>query len=148
MASAQLTSSSTADYGGDLAYYYGLNGNLTGLNLSAAQATLTNSSFATATQTIDPWASISGGSGGLHLLAERRSDPRQSPAEVGSVQSPAYVDPTQLAWLSADAGTHENSPLLGSEVETGVPYEVTTPLPLAATPPVRRTIDTPRTHQE
>ena len=133
MASAQLTSSSSADYGGDLAYYYGLNGNLTGLNLSAAQATLTNSSFATATQTIDSWSSISGGSGGLHLLTER---------------PPAYVDPTQLAWLSADASAHENTPVLGSDLETGVPYEATTPLPLTATPPVRRTIDTPRTHLE
>jgi Ca2+-binding RTX toxin-like protein len=70
MPSAQLASSSTADYGGDLAYYFGLNGNLTGVNLSAAQSTLTNASFATATQTIDSFSSISGG-GGLHLLVTK-----------------------------------------------------------------------------
>jgi hypothetical protein len=66
MATTQLASTSTADYGGDLAYYFGLNGNLTGMNLSAAQSTLTNASFGTATQTIDAFSSISGG-GGLHL---------------------------------------------------------------------------------
>jgi Ca2+-binding RTX toxin-like protein len=68
MPSAQLASTSTADYGGDLAYYFGLNGNLTGVNLSAVQSTLTNASFGTATQTIDAFSSISGG-GGLHLLS-------------------------------------------------------------------------------
>lgn len=61
MPTAAITSSATAAYGGDLAYYFGLNGNLTGMNLSAAQSTLTNASYATATQTIDSWASISGG---------------------------------------------------------------------------------------
>jgi trimeric autotransporter adhesin len=66
MPTTQLTSSSTADYGGDLAYYFGLNGNLTGMDLSAAQSTLTNASFGTATQTIDAFSGISGG-GGLHL---------------------------------------------------------------------------------
>ena len=34
MPSAQLTSSATTAYGGDLAYYFGLNGNLTGMDLS------------------------------------------------------------------------------------------------------------------
>jgi Ca2+-binding RTX toxin-like protein len=67
MPSAQLSSSSTADYGGDLAYYFGLNGNLTGVDLSAVQSTLTNASFGTAAQTIDAFGGISGG-GGLHLL--------------------------------------------------------------------------------
>jgi Ca2+-binding RTX toxin-like protein len=61
MPSAQLTSSATAAYGGDLGYYYGLNGNVTGINLTTAQTTLTNSAFATATQTIDMFSSISGG---------------------------------------------------------------------------------------
>jgi trimeric autotransporter adhesin len=70
MASAQLTSSSTADYGGDLAYYFGLNGNLTGVDLSAVQSTLTNASYGSATQTIDAFSSISGG-GGLHLLVTK-----------------------------------------------------------------------------
>jgi len=70
MPSAQLASSATTAYGGDLAYYFGLNGNLTGVNLSAAQSTLTNTSFGTAAQTIDAFSSISGG-GGLHLLSAR-----------------------------------------------------------------------------
>jgi trimeric autotransporter adhesin len=73
MPTTQLASSSTADYGGDLAYYFGLNGNLTGMDLSAAQSTLTNASFGTATQTIDAFSGISGG-GGLHLLV---APPRQ-----------------------------------------------------------------------
>jgi hypothetical protein len=67
MGGAQLSSSSSAAYGGDLAYYEGLNGNLTGMDLSAAQSTLTNSAFATGTQTIDSWSSISGGGGELQL---------------------------------------------------------------------------------
>ena len=66
MPTTQLTTTSTADYGGDLAYYFGLNGNLTGMDLSAAQSTLTNVSFGTAAQTIDAFSGISGG-GGLHL---------------------------------------------------------------------------------
>ena len=60
MPTAQLSSSATAAYGGDLAYYFGLNGNLTGMTLSAAQLTLTNASFATGAQTIDAFSGISG----------------------------------------------------------------------------------------
>jgi Ca2+-binding RTX toxin-like protein len=61
MPSATLPSSATAAYGGDLAYYFGLNGNLTGLNLTDAQSTLTNAAFATGTQTINPFANVTGG---------------------------------------------------------------------------------------
>jgi Ca2+-binding RTX toxin-like protein len=72
MPTAKLSSSgNTAAYGGDLAYYFGLNGNLTGMNLSAVQSALTNSSFATGSQTIDTWSSISGNGGGLQLLAQQ-----------------------------------------------------------------------------
>jgi Ca2+-binding RTX toxin-like protein len=78
MLSAQLSSSATADYGGDLAYYFGLNGNLTGVDLSAVQSTLTNASFGTAAQTIDTFSSISGG-GGLHLLAVKPGAPGIQP---------------------------------------------------------------------
>jgi hypothetical protein len=74
MPSAQLSSSSTADFGGDLAYYFGLNGNLTGVDLSDVQSTLTNASFGTATQTINAFSGISGG-GGLHLLVTRPGAP-------------------------------------------------------------------------
>ena len=104
MPSAQLSSSATADYGGDLAYYFGLNGNLTGMNLSAAQATLTNSAYATGTQTIDSWSSISGG-GGIELLA------RQPASETADSTSPSTT-------LSAPAsGTVEPSPRLGARPE-------------------------------
>src|SRR6185369_13289787 len=80
MPTAQLTSSATAAYGGDLAYYEGLNGNLTGLNLSAAQSTLTNASFGTATQTIDAWSGISGGSLKLMSIV--------TPASMAAATSP------------------------------------------------------------
>jgi hypothetical protein len=85
MPSAQLASSSTADYGGDLAYYFGLNGNLTGVNLSAVQSTLTNASYGTATQTIDAFSSISGG-GGLHLLVTQPGQP------IASIAAPAAIE--------------------------------------------------------
>jgi hypothetical protein len=133
MSSAKLASSATAAYGGDLAYYYGLNGNLTGMNLSAAQSTLTNSSYATAAQTIDSWSSISGGSG-IHLLEEQRS---------------TYVDPMQMAWMSADAGAHESTPLLGGELDAaGLPTDALSTLVATggAAPIDRRVIDTPRVH--
>jgi hypothetical protein len=73
MASAQLTGSNSAAYGGDLAYYYGLDGNVTGMNLSAAASTLTNASYATSMQSVDSWGSISGGGGAtLQLEVARR----------------------------------------------------------------------------
>jgi hypothetical protein len=68
MPSAHLSSSATAAYGGDLAYYFGSNGNLTGVDLAAVQSTLTNASYGTGAQTLDSFSSITGG-GGLHLLA-------------------------------------------------------------------------------
>jgi hypothetical protein len=132
MPAAAITSSATAAYGGDLAYYFGLNGNLTGMNLSAAQSTLTNSSFATAAQTIDSWSSISGG-GGLHLLV---------------AQPPAFVDPIQMQWMIADTSMGETSGLAGSEAESGPQHEAV-PTLLAATPnmpPARRTIETPHAY--
>jgi len=95
MPSAQLASSSTADYGGDLAYYFGLNGNLTGVNLSAVQSTLTNASFGTATQTIDAFGTITGGTG-LHLLSVKTGP--TTGASTGlpqpSVSTAATIDAT------------------------------------------------------
>jgi trimeric autotransporter adhesin len=93
MPSAQLASSSTADYGGDLAYYFGLNGNLTGVNLSAVQSTLTNASFGTAAQTIDGFSSISGG--GLHLLAVRSGAPNIQPISLPPAFASALPSTTQ-----------------------------------------------------
>jgi hypothetical protein len=81
MPSAGITGSASEAYGGDLAYYFGLNGNLTGMDLSAADSTLTDSSFATGLQTIDSWSSISGG-GGTLLQADALS-----PVSGGAVTS-------------------------------------------------------------
>jgi trimeric autotransporter adhesin len=104
MASAQLTSSSTADYGGDLAYYFGLNGNLTGVDLSAVQSTLTNASYGTATQTIDAFSSISGG-GGLHLLVTKPGEATPPIVEptVAATQPPIAEPTTTQAAISAHA---------------------------------------------
>jgi hypothetical protein len=64
MLAAHLSGGSTA-LGGDLAYYDGLNGNLTGLNLASATSTVSNSAFGKTNQTVDTWASISGGANTL-----------------------------------------------------------------------------------
>jgi Ca2+-binding RTX toxin-like protein len=98
MASAALTDSATAAYGGDLAYYYGLDRNLSGLNLSAAQATLTNPGFGSAAQTIDSLASISGGP--LQLQADGVAA-RVLDASFGAKPDPVrhFVDPVNLNWL-------------------------------------------------
>jgi Ca2+-binding RTX toxin-like protein len=61
-----LSSSNTAALGGDLAYYEGLNGNLTGLNLATAVTTLQSTSFGKTAQTIDAWSGISNGNNKLH----------------------------------------------------------------------------------
>jgi tetratricopeptide (TPR) repeat protein len=81
MPSAQLQGSASEAYGGDLAYYFGLDGDLTGLDLSAADATLTNSSFATAPQTIDPSSSVFGGGG---IVLETMRAPLASSSGAGS----------------------------------------------------------------
>jgi hypothetical protein len=102
------------------------------MNLSAAQATLTNSSYATALQTIDTWSSISGGSG-IHALAAKTPQ--------------TFVDPMKLAWLSADSGAQVSSVLAGSEAE--LPSEYGGPPTIvggAASVPMHRVTDNPRTH--
>ena len=58
---AYLSGSDTAAMGGDLAYYDGLHGNLTGMNVAAAQAALQNPVFGTQAQAISSWSSISNG---------------------------------------------------------------------------------------
>lgn len=63
--SAYLGGSNTAAVGGDLAYYDGLNGNLTGMNVAAAQAALQNGAFGTGAQSISTWSSISQGAHSL-----------------------------------------------------------------------------------
>jgi Ca2+-binding RTX toxin-like protein len=120
MVSAQLSSSPSAAYGGDLAYYFGLNGNLTGMNLSAAQATLTNSSFGTATQTVDSWGSISG-SGGIELLAIK---PKAGGAEAGA--QPSATTPVPRLSIPSRA---QPSPSTSSDVSrfaTNIAVEGTT----------------------
>ena len=61
-----LSGSNTTALGGDLAYYDGLNGNLTGMNLATAVTTLGNSTYGKTAQTIDAWSGISAGSNRLH----------------------------------------------------------------------------------
>jgi hypothetical protein len=48
-----LGGSDTAAIGGDLAYQYGLNGNLTGIGLNAAQSVINASSFGQSAQTLN-----------------------------------------------------------------------------------------------
>ncbi|HNA86400.1 MAG TPA: calcium-binding protein [Nitrospira sp.] len=57
-----LTSSSdTAALGGDLAYYYGKNGNVAGMTTTAAQDVIGSASLGTANQTLRAFSGISGG---------------------------------------------------------------------------------------
>jgi hypothetical protein len=58
---AHLSSSDTAALGGDLAYVYGSQGSLSGMNVSAAESTLSNSQFAAAAQTLNPWPTLNTG---------------------------------------------------------------------------------------
>ncbi|MHB1677396.1 MAG: lipase family protein [Sulfuriferula sp.] len=61
MLSSHLSSSDTAALGGDLAYYYGTHGQLSGMSLAAAQSTLHSPQFGVAAQTIHSWTSINQG---------------------------------------------------------------------------------------
>jgi Ca2+-binding RTX toxin-like protein len=56
-----LGGSDTAALGGDLAYWYGRNGNLTGMNVAAAQEVIGGAGFGTANQTLREFSGISGG---------------------------------------------------------------------------------------
>jgi hypothetical protein len=114
MATAQLADSATAAYGGDLAYYYGLNQDLTSLNLSAAQSTLTSASFATATQTIDAWAGISGGV--AHLLAISR---QQASLGEGGAASSAGSSGHNAGFVSSATLRSHALGVLPSDASTG-----------------------------
>jgi trimeric autotransporter adhesin len=130
MPTTQLASTSTADYGGDLAYYFGLNGNLTGVDLSAAQSTLTNASFATATQTIDAFSGISGGNG-LHLnITPRIQEPHDQPQSVGGVDEPPAsqsvtprisVEPALPNTLADDIADASSNAILANDDQTTEP---------------------------
>jgi Ca2+-binding RTX toxin-like protein len=96
MASASLTTSASADYGGDLAYYFGLNGNLTGVDLSDVSSVLTNSSYGTGTQTINSFGSISGG-GGLHLLVKPPGAQPPITSPTASENEGAPIAPIEVA---------------------------------------------------
>ena len=141
MPSAQLSSSSTADFGGDLAYYFGLNGNLTGVDLSDVQSTLTNASFATATQTIDAFSGISGG-GGLHVLVTNPGAPSiqpvTSPITSTIVSQMAASEPSALGATNDDAPPLPNRGVV-SHPRDGVIADVV--MPRMITP--RRGIDEP-----
>jgi len=58
---AHLSSSDAAVLGGDLAYVYGSQSSLSGMNVSAAESTLSNSQFAAAPQTLNPWPTLNTG---------------------------------------------------------------------------------------
>ena len=57
----QLAGSDTAALGGDLAYYYGLNGTLAGIGFDKAQDVVTGTGFGTQAQTLRPLASLQDG---------------------------------------------------------------------------------------
>lgn len=61
LTSYHLGGSDTAALGGDLAYHYGVRGGLAGMNAQAAQEVIGNVQFGTASQTLRPFAGISGG---------------------------------------------------------------------------------------
>jgi VCBS repeat-containing protein len=61
LAQFQLSGSDTAALGGDLAYYYGLNGTLAGVGFNKAQDVLTSSQFGTQAQTLRPLATLQDG---------------------------------------------------------------------------------------
>ncbi|WP_094160434.1 calcium-binding protein [Thiomonas delicata] len=61
LTSYHLGSSDTAALGGDLAYHYGVRGGLAGMNAQAAEEVVGNVQFGTASQTLRPFAGISGG---------------------------------------------------------------------------------------
>jgi hypothetical protein len=65
--SAHLSGSNTTALGGDLGYYDGLDGNLTGMNLATAVSTLQSSTFGKSAQTIDAWSGISNGAANSKL---------------------------------------------------------------------------------
>jgi Ca2+-binding RTX toxin-like protein len=60
-----LAGSDSAALGGDLAYYYGTNGNLTGMSATAAQDVIGSASLGTANQTLREFSGISGGASTL-----------------------------------------------------------------------------------
>ena len=60
LTSFQLGGSDTAALGGDLAYWYGKNGSLTGINVSAAQAVVNEAGFGSGNQTLHAFSGISG----------------------------------------------------------------------------------------
>ncbi|HEX8989652.1 MAG TPA: calcium-binding protein, partial [Rhodocyclaceae bacterium] len=62
---AHLSGSDTAALGGDLAYEYGLHGDLAGMSVAAAQSNLSDANFAIAPQTLHPWSQVSGGAAQL-----------------------------------------------------------------------------------
>jgi Ca2+-binding RTX toxin-like protein len=58
---AHLFSSDSAALGGDLAYEYGMNSNLTGFSVAAAESTVSDSQFGTAPQGLHPWNTVNTG---------------------------------------------------------------------------------------
>jgi hypothetical protein len=61
MTNFQLEGSDTAALGGDLGYWYGKNGSLTGMNVAAAQAVVNDANFGASDQALRAFSGISGG---------------------------------------------------------------------------------------
>ena len=62
---AHLTAGDTAALGGDLAFYYGTQGNLSGMNIASATGAVQDAQFGRTAQKIDSWNAISHGIGTL-----------------------------------------------------------------------------------
>ena len=132
--SAELNTSNTQAYGGDLAYYDGLNGNITGLNLSAIQATLQNAAFGTGLQTIDSFSSISGGpvTAAVSIApgASTLSDTAAQTTDASSIISAASTlsaapDPTGTPRGVVAANTIDTASSTTSTADTSIPTTVT-----------------------
>jgi hypothetical protein len=123
MSSAMQSTSSTQAYGGDLAYYEGIYGDVTGtMNIAAVQATLQNAAFGTGLQTIDAWSGISGGA---------TAAPRASLALSGANATWATTD---TATTTTSATTDANVSPVTATSESGVSGQLRHVVPAGAVP--------------
>ena len=125
MPSAALTSSATSAYGGDLAYYYGLNGTLAGLDLSDADSILQNSAFGSGLQSIS-----TGNTGGITVLAQPAGSAHMA-AQPTVLETPAQSNP---AAVSSSQGSTSNASTLTTSTGVSItPGGISLPV---VTPPI------------
>jgi hypothetical protein len=137
MPTATLANSATAAYGGDLAYYYGLNGTLTGLDLSDADATLQSTSFGSGLQTINA-GGVTGGPVVLAVPATVHAEAVAAPRQSGTT-SPEQVGATTATAVAAveQSPAGKNHSLLDSTWRFGVgrlPPGTVEPVPVEPVP--------------